>query len=235
MTTKTEPKIGEFEPVLATEVKAVVLLSGGLDSATLLYFMVSQGYICYPLTILYGQTHSKEVVASRNICEQLHLVDRLKILDLSCLRALLPSALTNSGIIPEGKYDSPSMAQTVVPGRNLIFLAIAAGYAEGLKAKFVAYAAHSGDHFIYPDCRPEFIEAADSAIFRGYGITVLTPFSSMDKGDIVKLGTKLKVPYWMTWTCYKGKERHCGKCGACDERKDAFIKAGVKDPTIYES
>lgn len=229
--------VAESRPVeeVVERTKTVVLLSGGLDSSTLLYYLISEGHDCYPLTILYGQKHSKEMLAARNICEQLHLVKRLKILDLACLRSLLPSSLTTDTPVPEGKYDEPSMSQTVVPGRNLIFLAIAAGYAEGLGAKYVAYAAHAGDHFIYPDCRPEFIRAADFAIFSGYGVKVLTHFSLMDKGDIVKLGTKLEVPYWMTWTCYQGREKHCGKCGACDERKEAFAKAGVQDLTLYES
>lgn len=216
-------------------VKTVVLLSGGLDSSTLLYDLVDQGLDCYPLTIKYGQVHSKEVLAARNISEALGLVTRWRLLDLSILRAFLPSALTGVGAIPEGKYNAPSMAQTVVPGRNLTFLSIAAGYAEGLNCNQVAYAAHAGDHFIYPDCRPEFVEAAANAVFKSSGLLLLTPYLQIHKNNIVEIGSKLNVPYWMTWTCYKGGEKHCGKCGSCDERKEAFAKAGVKDPTIYET
>jgi 7-cyano-7-deazaguanine synthase len=214
--------------------KAVILLSGGLDSTSLLYYMLDKGYDCYPLTILYGQKHSKEVIAARNICEVAGLIKKWKMLDLSILGNLLPSSLTGTGQIPEGYYKQDNMSLTVVPGRNLILLAIAAGYAQGLEAQIVAYAAHSGDHFIYPDCRPEFIKAAGEAIKVGYGIELQTPFSNIDKGEIVKIGSELEVPYYMTWTCYNGRDKHCGKCGSCTERKEAFVKAEVIDPTVYE-
>jgi len=214
--------------------KAVILLSGGLDSTTLLYYMISQGYDCYPLSISYGQKHKKEVVAARNISEACGLIKSWKVINLDMLGNLLPSALTSSDEVPEGHYQEESMKQTVVPGRNLIFLAIAAGYAEGLEAKVVAYAAHAGDHYIYPDCRPEFVKAAREAIKIGYDTDLLTPFINIDKGEVVKIGTQLKVPYYMTWTCYNGGDKHCGRCGACNERKEAFIKAGIEDPTKYE-
>lgn len=214
--------------------KAVILLSGGIDSTTLLYYMIDKGYDCYPLTILYGQRHDKEVISARNISEACGLIKRWKLVDLGQLGSLLPSSLTGQGDIPEGHYQAESMKQTVVPGRNLIFLAVAAGYAEGLGAKVVAYAAHSGDHFIYPDCRPEFIKAAAEAVKLGYEVELHTPFSNIDKGEIVKIGAELKVPYWMTWTCYNRRDKHCGLCGSCTERKEAFIKAGVEDPTKYE-
>lgn len=215
--------------------KCVVLLSGGIDSATLAYWLTSQQYEVWPLSIKYGQTHEKELMAARNISEQLGIVKRLKVVDLSSLKNLLPSTLTGKGEIPEGVYNEPSMTQTVVPGRNLIFLAVAAGYAQGIEAGTVAYAAHAGDHYIYPDCREKFVYAASSAMLLGYGINLLTPFLHSYKNEVVSTGTKLKVPFWMTWSCYKGGEKHCGKCGTCDERKKAFADAKVEDPTVYES
>jgi len=213
--------------------KVVVLLSGGMDSTTLLYFLRNSGFDCFPLTISYGQSHAKEILAARNVCEKLGLILSWKLVNMDCLKTLLPSALTGVGKVPEGQYDDSSMSQTVVPGRNLIFLAVAAGYAQGLGAGGVAYAAHSGDHSIYPDCRPEFIQSAAEAVRLGYEIDLLTPFSGIDKTEMVRIGSKLEVPYWMTWSCYVGGEYHCGKCGTCDERKDAFVKAGVSDPTVY--
>ncbi len=217
--------------------KCVVLLSGGIDSTVLLYSLVAD-YECWPLTFDYGQRHDKECVAARNVCEARNrsLLLRFKYLNLTCLRALLPSALTGEGTIPEGHYDEESMKSTVVPGRNLIFLAIAAGYAEGLGAECVAYAAHSEDHYLYPDCRPLFASEARTAIMASTDGAVMlhTPFLSMSKADIIKLGTKLTVPLKMTWSCYKGGGHHCGRCGTCMERREAFEKAGVEDPTIYE-
>jgi 7-cyano-7-deazaguanine synthase len=213
--------------------KCVTLLSGGMDSATLMYSLLEK-YDVYPITIVYGQRHQKEATAARNLCEAVskEMVQRWKYVDLGVLRTLLPSTLTGSGDIPEGLYDAPSMSQTVVPGRNLILLAIAGGYASGIGAKFLAYGPHSGDHFIYRDCRPEFIEAARLALERGYGVELIAPFSEMDKGDIAILGRKLNVPYKLSWTCYVGQERPCGKCGACTERTSAFLKADMQDPAL---
>lgn len=211
--------------------KIVVLLSGGLDSSTLLTEL-SMGNECYPLTLLYGQKHQKEVMAARNVCEYLGLVKRWKMVNLEVLRGLLPSVLTGKGEIPEGAYDSPTMSQTVVPGRNLIFLAIAIGWAQGLGATAVAYAAHCGDHPIYPDCRTEFIRAAAEAAQLGYGIELLTPYDGIDKVGIVKRGLMINVPYHMTWSCYKGGSRPCLRCGTCVERTLAFKGVGVADPTL---
>jgi len=204
-----------------------------------MYSLVAD-YEVWPVTIMYGQTHQREIMAARNVCEarSVTLLERWKLVDLSILRYLLPSALTGVGIIPEGHYEDESMKQTVVPNRNMILLAIAAGYANGLGAGFVAYAPHTGDHAIYPDCRTVFIDAMRDAIRLGTGwendgVHLMTPFSKMSKADIVKLGKKLNVPYHMTWSCYKGGDYHCGKCGTCVERSEAFHLAGVPDPTTY--
>ena len=219
--------------------KVVVLLSGGLDSSVLLYKLESEEFDCFPLTISYGQRHSKEVMSARNISESCGLIERWKYLNLDTLGNLLPSSLTGIGEIPEGHYADESMKSTVVPNRNMIFLSIAAGYAQGLGASFVAYAAHKGDHPIYPDCRPEFIEACNQTIKLGTGwsndgVSLITPFSSLTKAEIVKLGDKLEIPFERTWSCYKGGDKHCGACGTCRERAEAFSLAGIKDPTVYK-
>ncbi len=222
------------------KLKAVVLLSGGIDSTTLMYDMIQDAEV-YPITVSYGQRHDKEIMAARNVCEARggDLIRRWKYVNLGVLGTLLPSSLTGIGEIPEGHYADASMKSTVVPNRNMILLAIAAGYANGLEAKLVAYAPHSGDHPIYPDCRPEFIEAVGKAIRLGTGfepgegVELITPYSRKTKADIVALGKKLNVPYHLTWSCYKGGEEHCGVCGTCVERKEAFKLAGVKDPTKY--
>lgn len=218
--------------------KAVVLVSGGIDSSVLLYSLVAN-YECYPFTIDYGQKHHKEIVAARNICEARNhdLLLRLRMINVSqALRGLLPSALTGVGEIPEGHYAEESMKQTVVPNRNMILIAIAVGYAQGIGAEYVAYAAHSGDHYIYPDCRPEFVHAMGPAIMKATGdeVLLLSPFVDKTKADLIKLGTKFTVPFKMTWSCYKGGEKHCGRCGTCVERMEAFRLAGVSDPTEYE-
>lgn len=217
--------------------KCVVLLSGGIDSTVLMYSLISE-YEVYPLTINYGQTHVKEVFAARNVCEARGewLLKRWKYLDLSVLKTLLPSALTGMGEVPLGQYDKETMSQTVVPNRNMIFLAVAAGYAEGLSAECVAYAAHTEDHYLYPDTRPEFVQTVGLAIMRGTGakVSLLAPFTDKSKADIITFGKKFTVPFKLTWSCYKGEESHCGLCSTCRERKGAFKKAGIEDPTLYE-
>lgn len=216
--------------------KAVVLLSGGVDSTVLLYSMV-RNYECYPLTISYGQRHEREVLAARAVCEARNhnLFLRWKWLDLSVLRELLPSALTGKGEIPKGSYTLESQSVTVVPNRNMILLAIAAGYAQGLGAGIVAYAAHSNDRAVYPDCRPGFVESVAETIKLGTGeaVVLFEPFVHMTKAEIVKLGTTLGVPFKWTWSCYEGGECHCGVCATCLERREAFRLAGVVDPTRY--
>lgn len=216
--------------------KCVVLLSGGIDSTVLMYSLITD-YEVYPLTILYGQRHKKEVFAARNVCEARGdwLLKRWKYLDLDNLRFVLPSALTGVGEVPSGEYGEGNMSQTVVPNRNMILLSVAAGYAEGLGASFVAYAAHAEDHYLYPDTRPEFAIACDKAIERGTGskVRLLTPFISVSKADVITFGKEFTVPFKLTWSCYEGGDTHCGVCGTCLERKKAFKEAMVVDPTVY--
>ena len=145
----------------------------------------------------------------------------------------MPSVLTDvSRGVPEGHYAQENMTQTVVPNRNMIFLSIAAGYAEGMGASRVAYAAHSEDHYIYPDCRPEFIESVGTTIKLATGVTLIEPFTYKTKAEIVSLGKKLNVPLKLTWSCYKGVDRPCLRCGSCVERTLAFLQVGFPDPAL---
>ena len=216
--------------------KCVVLLSGGLDSTVLMYSLIAE-YEVWPLTIGYGQRHNREVLSARNVCEARGdwLLKRWRYLDLSNLRFILPSALTGVGEVPRGEYDKEVMSLTVVPNRNMIFLAIAAGYAEGIDVEHVAYAAHTEDHYLYPDCRPEFVESCAKTIKLATDskIELIEPFICMTKADIVLLGKKLVVPFKLTWSCYEDGGVHCGECSTCLERQRAFDVAGVDDTTAY--
>ena len=235
--TTTQVKVDEQIEQMRSGRDVVVLLSGGIDSTVLMYSLVESCQV-WPLTISYGQRHNKEIVAARNVCEArtIALLQRWKYVDLSNLRSLLPSALTGVGEVPTGKYDKEIMSQTVVPGRNLILLAIAAGYAEAIGACRVAYAAHTEDHYLYPDCRPEFVQAASMAIHRSteFEVSLIAPFVNKTKVDIVILGKRLNVPFKLTYSCYKGGDVHCGECSTCLERRKAFDVAGIDDPTKYE-
>jgi len=216
--------------------KRVLILSGGMDSVTLLYKLVKEvgRQSVYALTLNYGQRHVKEIEYSKWNCE--HLGVNHLIIDITSIAPVLKgSALTDNLEVPDGNYADKNMKVTVVPNRNMIFLSLAIAYAVSLGAEEVYYGAHTGDHAIYPDCRPIFIEKmnAAAAIANYEPVKIVTPFSTMDKGDIVKLGTKLGVPYEHTWTCYKGLEKACGTCGSCTERLEAFAKAARKDPVEY--
>lgn len=217
--------------------KAVVVHSGGMDSTTLLYQVLHKGYETFALTFDYGQRHKKEIQYAENICKELGISWRLA--DLSAISPLLSgSALTSPDIkVPEGHYADENMKLTVVPNRNAIMLAIAVGYAVSIKAEAVFVGVHAGDHPIYPDCRPEFIKSFNRTAqlgTEGHAVKrfrINAPFLYMKKKDIVSVGMKLGVPYEKTWSCYKGGERHCGKCGTCVERKEAFKLAKIADPT----
>ena len=215
--------------------KAVCLLSGGIDSSTLTYWLQNKGYEVYALTINYGQKHDKEIEASKKIADVAGIIH--EVIDISQVQFLLKSSLIKGGEeIPEGHYKEETMKSTVVPNRNAIMLAIAYGWAVSVKADVVAFAAHGGDHHIYPDCRKPFVDAISLAFKLGNDseIPVIAPFINMYKEDIVAIGHALGVPYKDTWSCYKGKSKHCGLCGTCVERKEAFKKASIKDPTEYK-
>ena len=210
----------------------VAIISGGMDSATMLYALLDMGYEVKALSFDYGQRHSKELLSADRLCHRKG-VD-WDLVKLESLRGLLSgSSLTSDDIdVPEGHYEEESMKLTVVPNRNMIMLSMAIGHAISVDAKSVAYGAHSGDHAIYPDCREEFAQAMSLAasLCDWKKIALIRPFIDKNKADIAELGHKLGVPWQDTWTCYKGGERHCGKCGACGERIEAFDLAGVIDP-----
>jgi 7-cyano-7-deazaguanine synthase len=214
----------------------VAIYSGGLDSTVLLYHLRSQGHMLRALGIDYGQRHRRELDAARAMAEPLGI--EYRIVDLSSLRPLLAgSSQTSSDVaVPEGHYTEESMKRTVVPNRNMIMLSIAIGWAVSLRYDAVAYAAHGGDHTIYPDCRPAFVEAMNrvAGLCDWHAVRVISPFAEKTKTDLVRIGAELDVPFALTWSCYKGGERHCGRCGTCVERREAFTQAGVYDPTDYE-
>lgn len=218
--------------------KIIVICSGGLDSVTLAHFVAAEHKLIGLISFDYGQRHRKEIDFAGECAERLgtkHL-----IVDISPIGALLSgSALTQGDVaVPDGHYAEDTMKITVVPNRNAIMLAIAYGIGAARGAEAVAAAVHSGDHFIYPDCRPAFIEAFQTmqhhALEGLAEITLHTPFVTRSKADIVAAGNALGVPFARTWSCYKGGDRHCGRCGTCVERQEAFAIAGVADPTEYE-
>jgi 7-cyano-7-deazaguanine synthase len=215
--------------------KAVVVLSGGMDSTTLLYDVLKQGFEVSAVSFDYNQKHKKELQMAKETCNSLNVPH--KIISLSVLNDIAPSALTRDDWdVPEGHYADENMKETVVPNRNMVMLSLATSYAIGIKAKYLFYGVHSGDHAIYPDCRPDFYNYMQDAIMRADWNEVLlrAPYVNIDKGDIVIKGKELNVDYSKTWTCYKGKEKACGKCGSCVERLEAFSKAELKDPLEYE-
>lgn len=215
--------------------RTVLIHSGGIDSTVLLAHLLAEGREVFALSVDYGQRHRRELEAARLICERYSV--KHQVADLRALAPLFgANALTDAHVaVPEGHYEEASMKATVVPNRNMLLIAVAASWAMSLKASSVAYGAHGGDHAIYPDCRPVFAEALDKAIRLAdwHEVSLERPFVGMDKTAIVRRGAELRAPLELTWSCYVGGERHCGKCGTCVERKEAFVRAGVADPTVY--
>lgn len=215
--------------------RTVLVYSGGLDSTVLLGHLLAEGREVHTLTVNYGQRHAREIESARAVCAHYGVEHRV-----ADLRALGPifghNSLTDTTMsVAEGHYEEESMKTTVVPNRNMILLAVAAARAIALQADTLAYAAHGGDHAIYPDCRPEFADAMDAAIRLAdwHKVALERPMVSWTKADIVRRGAALGVPMHLTWSCYKGGDAHCGKCGTCVERREAFALAGVPDPTAY--
>jgi 7-cyano-7-deazaguanine synthase len=218
--------------------RIVLIYSGGMDSTVLLYeFLASNSRSeISTLSVNYGQRHRKELEAARAITAQLGV--RHCVADLSGITSLLGgSSQTSDDIaVPEGHYAEESMKKTVVPNRNMIMLAIATGWAISQGADQVAYAAHGGDHAIYPDCRMDFVEALRKTISLAdwHQVDLLAPYLGMTKTEIAIKGHALHVPFKQTWSCYKGETKHCGRCGTCTERREAFELAGIPDPTEYD-
>ncbi|OAN88325.1 7-cyano-7-deazaguanine synthase QueC [Marinobacter sp. EhC06] len=213
----------------------VVIYSGGMDSYTLLHLARERGYRVHALSFNYGQRHVRELECARSVCEAQGIPH--KVIDIRAMSEVMAgSSLTSDIDVPEGHYEEDSMKATVVPNRNMILLSLATGYAVTVGAGAVWYGAHGGDHAIYPDCRPEFVEKMDAvcrvANYEPVGIEA--PFMAMDKGQILAEGLRLGLDYSQTWTCYNGRGQACGRCGSCVERLEAFAVNGVTDPLEYE-
>ncbi len=217
--------------------KAIVIYSGGLDSTTLLYHLRNAGYELKALSVNYGQRHlHRELGAATAVCRRIG-VDQ-SVLDLTSLVSFFgQNSLTNLSVdVPERPYAQSTIPLTTVPNRNMILLSVGIAWAVSLSFDAVAFGAHSGPRTNYPDCSPGFAEAMDGAARQcdERNISVLAPFVTWGKGDIVRRGVELGVPFELTWSCYKGGEKHCGQCGTCIDRQEAFKKCGLTDPAEYE-
>lgn len=215
----------------------LVICSGGLDSVTLAYDVAKSNDLLALLSFNYGQLHVKELACAKLCADKLGVPHHL--IDISAMGSQLKSSLVaaNNEAIPEGHYTADNMVSTVVPNRNVIMLSIAFGLAASMQANRVAMAVHGGDHFIYPDCRPDFIEAyakmQSLALAEMADISLFTPYLHFSKGQIAEQGAALNVPFEQTWSCYKGEEVHCGRCGTCVERLEAIHTAKAEDNTVY--
>lgn len=225
-----------------TTYSPLVLLSGGMDSSTLLAHALidpldpERVVDALAVFVNYGQRHIRERQSAQAVAD--HYGVELVELDLRAFGASVRSALTAPVAVPHGHYTAETMVATVVPNRNATMLAAAAGIASSRGCSIVVTAVHSGDHAVYPDCRPEFILAVSAAYELGCGVGVAAPFVGISKADIARKGASLGVPYSLTWSCYEGgqpgdPDQHCGRCGTCVERAEAFALAGVTDPTNY--
>jgi 7-cyano-7-deazaguanine synthase len=229
-----------FEITVDNSNKIVAIVSGGLDSSTMLWHLASQDYnVLEVLTFNYGQRHSKETTFAKQIVtrfqEKFGPVHH-QIVDITSIGNLIAKgSLTGKEDVPHDMYTSETQRSTIVPNRNMIFLSIAAGRALTIGANYIGYAAHASDYSVYPDCRPEFIEQMDKVIQLGNlwdSIHLVAPFQHKTKANIVQIGHDLHVPYEMTWSCYEGLDRPCLECGTCVERAEAFSQNNLIDPTL---
>lgn len=218
--------------------KVLAVVSGGMDSTVLTYQLLKTYDDVALISFNYGQRHKKELDYAKRTADKLGLDHT--IVDITNLTGLLSkSTLTSDAPVPDGHYAEDNMRKTVVPNRNAIMLNIAAGYAITIGADALATAVHSGDHYIYPDCRPQFVDALSTMLkianegFVPDAFRVLAPFVHVPKDEIARIGHGLDVPWLDTWSCYKGGDIHCGSCGTCFERREAFMLAGIDDPTTY--
>ncbi|MBQ4493978.1 MAG: 7-cyano-7-deazaguanine synthase QueC [Elusimicrobiaceae bacterium] len=219
--------------------KAVVLFSGGLDSTTCLYWALSKGYDCVALNISYGQKHIKEIACAKNICAKLGVKMQSLNLNLPWLEGAT-SLVGKNKVLPKASlkeiHNKNRLPSTYVPGRNLLFIALAASFADSIGATAIIAGPNAIDYSGYPDCRPQFytplakaVKEGTSGALTGKKIKILTPLLKLSKAQIAKLGAKLKVPFSLTWTCYKGGAKPCGKCDACLLRAQGFKEAGILD------
>ena len=217
---------------MSQKLKCIIVLSGGPDSAVVAYWAKKEGYDLYPITFNYGQIAEKETHYAQKIAKSLGV--KTKIVDLSALKSVFGdvTSLCNSNIPLTTEFSQP----IIVPFRNAIFLSVAVSYAVSVGANKIFYGAHGSDEPFYPDCRREFYEAFEKAANLGTGehISIQAPFSGKCKSEVIRVGAKLGVPFELTWSCYLNKEKHCGKCESCVNRKKAFNEAGLTDPTKYE-
>lgn len=221
--------------------KAVVVLSGGLDSATCMGIAENEGYKLHALTFYYGQRHSREVEQAKKIAEH-YQVQEHKIVNIDFLKELGGSALTDENIDVPKKMNQDNIPVTYVPARNLIFLSCASAYAEVIKAEAIYTGVSGVDYSGYPDCRPEFIESLNNTVrlatkrnIEGEKTNIFTPLINLSKADTITLGLKLNVPYELTTSCYNGEEYACGECDSCTLRLKGFKEAGYKDPIPYKN
>ena len=221
--------------------KAIVLFSGGLDSTTCLYWALDQGYTCETLTVSYGQKHVREVRAAQQIATRLGVKQHKVQLDLPWLAS--SSLVDDKQAIPDqplAEITNGQIPSTYVPGRNLMFLSVAASLADAIEADAIVAGPNAIDFSGYPDCTPQFFDTAAEAINLGtkrgvrQGIAVLAPLMDLTKTDIVKLGAKLGVPFELTWSCYNGGDKPCGHCDSCKLRARGFAQAGVRDGAVEE-
>lgn len=216
---------------------SIVLLSGGMDSTTLLALAIREGRKPHTLAVDYGQRHVRELQAAAAVAA--HYGVPHDVVDLQGVGALLGgNALTDDAVdVPRGHYTAPTMRSTVVPNRNAIMLSVAVAVAAARGAAQVETAVHAGDHPVYPDCRPEFVSAINYAARIGTDgigdVGVSAPFVNQTKADIARLASALEAPLELSWSCYEGGEHHCGACGTCVERREAFALAELEDPTDY--
>ncbi|PYE88695.1 7-cyano-7-deazaguanine synthase QueC [Phyllobacterium leguminum] len=217
--------------------KTLVVCSGGLDSVSLAHKVAAEHELTGLISFDYGQRHLREIDFAASCAKRLGVAHH--VIDIRPIGAhLTGSALTDDVDVPDGHYAEETMKTTIVPNRNAIMLAIAFGLAAAQKADAVAVAVHGGDHFIYPDCRPGFIEAfqamQDEALDGYAKVRLFAPYVEISKAEIVSDGARHGTPFAESWSCYKGGENHCGRCGTCVERREAFHLAGIEDPTRYE-
>ncbi|OLS28831.1 MAG: 7-cyano-7-deazaguanine synthase [Candidatus Heimdallarchaeota archaeon LC_2] len=225
-----------------TKKTIIAILSGGLDSTTMLWNLQNTGYLIKEIiTFNYGQRHDKEIENAKLIVKEFNnsfYEVNHQIIDMTNIGKLIAKgSLTGGEDVPHETYDSESQRITIVPNRNMIFLSIAAGRAISIGSKYIGYAAHSSDYSVYPDCRPEFIELMNKALYQGNlwnPVELIAPFQFISKIDVVEIGLKLNVPFYLTWSCYEGENEPCLQCGTCLERTEAFINNKIKDPAISE-